>query len=65
MKRIARYLNNLSDDFKRMHLVDIVNDYEMVIYDELNLIKRLQMPNKWQKLFKIRPYISLLSTALI
>ena len=39
MKRIARYLNNLSDDFKRMHLIDIVNDYEMVIYDELNLIK--------------------------
>ena len=39
MKRIAQYLNNLSDDFKRMHLIDIVNDYEMVIYDELNLIK--------------------------
>ncbi len=39
MKKIARYLESLSDDFKRMHLIDIVNDYEMVIYDELNLIK--------------------------
>ena len=39
MKRIASYLDGLSDDFKRMHLIDIVNDYEMVIYDELNLIK--------------------------
>ena len=39
MKKIAKYLNGLSDDFKRMHLIDIVNDYEMVIYDELNLIK--------------------------
>ncbi|MEC8077623.1 MAG: AarF/UbiB family protein, partial [Pseudomonadota bacterium] len=39
MKKIANYLENLSDDFKRMHLIDIVNDYEMVIYDELNLIK--------------------------
>ena len=39
MKKIANYLEGLSDDFKRMHLIDIVNDYEMVIYDELNLIK--------------------------
>ena len=39
MKKIANYLENLSDDFKRMHLIDIVNDYEIVIYDELNLIK--------------------------
>ena len=39
MKKIANYLESLSDDFKRMHLIDIVNDYEMVIYDELNLIK--------------------------
>ena len=39
MKKIANHLENLSDDFKRMHLIDIVNDYEMVIYDELNLIK--------------------------
>ncbi len=39
MKKIAKYLDGLSDDFKRMHLIDIVNDYEMVIYDELNLIK--------------------------
>ena len=66
MKRIAQYLNNLSDDFKRMHLIDIVNDYEMVIYDELNLIKELQMPNKLQKTSQNQTiYTFLLFTALI
>ena len=39
LMKIAKYLDGSSDDFKRMHLIDIVNDYEMVIYDELNLIK--------------------------
>ena len=35
MKRIATYLDGLSDDFKRMHLIDIVNDYEII--DQANL----------------------------
>ena len=51
MKRIATYLDGLSDDFKRMHLIDIVNDYEMVIYDELNLIKEAANAKQIRKNF--------------
>ena len=51
MKRIATYLDGLSDDFKRMHLIDIVNDYEMVIYDELNLIKEAANAKQIRKTF--------------
>ena len=51
MKKIANYLENLSDDFKRMHLIDIVNDYEMVIYDELNLIKEAANAKQIRKNF--------------
>ncbi len=57
MKRIAQYLNNLSDDFKRMHLIDIVNDYEMVIYDELNLIKEAANAKQIAKNFSKSDYI--------
>ncbi|MBH44708.1 MAG: 2-polyprenylphenol 6-hydroxylase [Gammaproteobacteria bacterium] len=39
MKRIASYLDSLSEDFHRMHLNEIVSDYEAIIYDELDLIK--------------------------
>ena len=52
MKKIANYLEGLSDDFKRMHLIDIVNDYEMVIYDELNLIKEAANAKQISKNFK-------------
>ena len=51
MKKIANYLENLSDDFKRMHLIDIVDDYEMVIYDELNLIKEAANAKQIRKNF--------------
>ncbi len=57
MKRIAQYLNNLSDDFKRMHLIDIVNDYEMVIYDELNLIKEAANAKQIAKNFSKSDYM--------
>ena len=39
MKIIAEYLTSLSDEFKRMHLIEVVNDYEMLVYDETDLIK--------------------------
>lgn len=39
MKKIAEFLTSLSDDFRRMHLVEVVNDYEMLVYDETDLIK--------------------------
>ena len=51
MKKIASYLDGLSSDFRRMHLIDIVNDYEMVIYDELNLIKEAASAKQIQKNF--------------
>ena len=51
MKKIACYLDGLSSDFKRMHLIDIVNDYEMVIYDELNLIKEAASAKQIKKNF--------------
>ena len=39
MKIIAKYLTSLSDEFKRMHLIEVVNDYEVLVYDETDLIK--------------------------
>ncbi len=39
MKIIARYLTSLSEEFKRMHLIEVVNDYEILVYDETNLMK--------------------------
>jgi len=39
MKKIAEFLTSLSDDFKRMHLIEVVNDYELLVYDETDLIK--------------------------
>tara|TARA_B100001059_G_scaffold23318_1_gene18662 strand:- start:3568 stop:5190 length:1623 start_codon:yes stop_codon:yes gene_type:complete len=57
MKKIASYLDGLSNDFKRMHLIDIVNDYEMVIYDELNLIKEAASAKQIKKNFDNTDYI--------
>ncbi len=39
MKKIAEFLTSLSDDFKRMHLIEVVNDYELLVFDETDLIK--------------------------
>ena len=39
MKIIARYLTSLSEEFQRMHLIEVVNDYEILVYDETNLMK--------------------------
>lgn len=39
MKRIAEFLTSLSDEFRRMHLIEVVNDYELLVYDETDLIK--------------------------
>ena len=57
MKKIASYLDGLSSDFKRMHLIDIVNDYEMVIYDELNLIKEAANAKQISKNFNNSDFI--------
>ena len=57
MKKIASYLDGLSNDFKRMHLIDIVNDYEMVIYDELNLIKEAANAKQISKNFHNSDFI--------
>jgi ubiquinone biosynthesis protein len=57
MKKIASYLDGLSSDFKRMHLIDIVNDYEMVIYDELNLIKEAASAKQIKKNFQGTEFI--------
>ena len=57
MKKIASYLDGLSSDFKRMHLIDIVNDYEMVIYDELNLIKEAASAKQIKKNFTNTDFI--------
>jgi ubiquinone biosynthesis protein len=57
MKKIASYLDGLSSDFKRMHLIDIVNDYEMVIYDELNLIKEAANAKQISKNFHNSDFI--------
>jgi ubiquinone biosynthesis protein len=57
MKKISSYLDGLSNDFKRMHLIDIVNDYEMVIYDELNLIKEAASAKQIKKNFTNTDFI--------
>ena len=57
MKNIASYLEGLSNHFKRMHLIDIVNDYEMVIYDELNLIKEAASAKQISKNFTDSDFI--------
>ena len=51
MKKIAAYLDSLSDDFKRMHLIEIVNDYERVIFDELDLIKEASKAKRMRENF--------------
>ena len=52
MKRIAAFLTSLSDDFKRMHLVEVVNDYELLVYDETDLIKESTNAKKIKDNFK-------------
>ena len=52
MKRIAVFLTSLSDDFKRMHLIEVVNDYEMLVYDETDLIKESTNAKKIKDNFK-------------
>ena len=52
MKRIAAFLTYLSDDFKRMHLVEVVNDYELLVYDETDLIKESTNAKKIKDNFK-------------
>ncbi|GIR64315.1 MAG: hypothetical protein CM15mP69_1430 [Ectothiorhodospiraceae bacterium] len=51
MKLIAEYLTSLSDDFKRMHLVEVVNDYEILIYDETDLFKEANNAKKIKRKF--------------
>ena len=51
MKRVAKYLTSLSDEFKRMHLIEIVNDYEILVYDETDLIKEAANAKKIKKNF--------------
>ena len=51
MKRIAKYLTSLSDQFRRMHLIEIVNDYEILVYDETDLIKEAANAKKIKKNF--------------
>ena len=57
MKKIASYLESLSSDFRRMHFVDLVDDYEMVIYDELNLIKEAANAKQIRKNFANSEFI--------
>tara|TARA_Y100000768_G_C23979687_1_gene685021 strand:- start:1472 stop:3094 length:1623 start_codon:yes stop_codon:yes gene_type:complete len=57
MKKIASYLEGLSSDFRRMHFVDLVNDYEMVIYDELNLVKEAANAKQIRKNFADSDFI--------
>jgi len=52
MKRIAKYLTSLSDEFKRMHLIEVVNDYELLVYDETDLIKESSNAKKIKENFK-------------
>ncbi len=52
MKRIAEFLTSLSDDFKRMHLIEVVNDYELLVYDETDLIKESTNAKKIKDNFK-------------
>ena len=51
MKGIAKYLNSLSDEFKRMHLIEIVNDYGALVFDETDLIKEASNAKKIKKNF--------------
>ncbi len=51
MKLVARYLTSLSDDFKRMHLIEVVNDYEVLIYDETDLYKEANNAKKIKENF--------------
>ena len=51
MKRIAKYLTSLSDEFRRMHLIEIINDYEILVYDETDLIKEAANAKKIKKNF--------------
>ena len=51
MKLIAEYLTSLSDDFKRMQLVEVVNDYEILIYDETDLFKEANNAKKIKENF--------------
>ena len=43
MKIIARYLTSLSEEFQRMHLIEVVNDYEILVYDETNLLSLIHI----------------------
>ena len=52
MKRVATYLNSLSDDFRRMHLIEVVNDYEKIIFDELDLIKEASNAKRMKNNFR-------------
>ena len=52
MKRIASYLTSLSDEFERMHLIEVVNDYEVLVYDETDLIKESTNAKKIKKNFQ-------------
>ena len=52
MKRIAEFLTSLSDDFRRMHLIEVVNDYELLVYDETDLIKESTNAKKIRDNFK-------------
>ena len=52
MKRIAAYLTSLSDEFQRMHLIELVNDYEMLVYDETDLVKESSNAKKIKENFK-------------
>ena len=52
MKRIAVFLTSLSDEFKRMHLIEVVNDYELLVYDETDLIKESTNAKKIKDNFK-------------
>ena len=52
MKRIAAYLTSLSEEFQRMHLIELVNDYEMLVYDETDLIKESSNAKKIKENFK-------------
>ncbi|MYD43500.1 MAG: 2-polyprenylphenol 6-hydroxylase [Gammaproteobacteria bacterium] len=37
--QVARFLQAISQDAKRLHLIDVVNDYETTIFNELDLTK--------------------------
>ena len=51
MKLIAEYLTSLSDDFKRMHLVEVVNDYEIMM--KLIYLRKPIMQKKSKKILVI------------